>query len=66
MTKQTPTPRSEWEIISELSNLNRQLTALIDDPNPGMFAWRGMLSECLQEITALAQEAGLVAGPEDR
>lgn len=36
--------------IEELQDLNKRLTALLDDPQPGLFTWCEMLWKVLAEL----------------
>lgn len=40
--------------IDELRELNRKLSLLLDDPQPGLFSWRIMLSETLMDMANYA------------
>ena len=36
--------------IDKLKDLNRRLTAALDDPQPGLISWRGLLADICDEI----------------
>jgi len=36
--------------LDQLKELNRRLSGLLDDPQPGLYTWHKMLSECLIEM----------------
>lgn len=48
--------------ISELKELNRQLTVLLDDPQPGLFMWNDAMFKTLAKIAGFVKDAPL---PED-
>jgi hypothetical protein len=45
-----PTRQSTTPNLNELRELNRQLTMLLEDPQPGLFTWRLHLWDVLEKI----------------
>jgi hypothetical protein len=41
--------------ISKLKELNRQLTVLLDDPQPGLFMWNEAMYKTLTKISSFVE-----------
>lgn len=47
------------EVLEELQEETERLSALLADPQPGLFTWWGFLNERLTKINELSKKLGI-------